>query len=356
MRRSVDTTNVEPYVWGGVCDGWRFLDTPGLSVIEERVPAGAGEEWHVHDTATQFFYVLEGTPQMQTADGIVELAPDGESRSHPASLIDSAIPAMRRRDSSSSVRRIREAIGVLSTSRSARRRAARMCGRFANDAKTDELIQEYVADGGKPEDWWKSWAGAYSIAPTQDAPIVRDRGEGRILELVRWDWQKPANRPKSGPVINARMEKLAQGFWAPAFSAARCIVPMRGYFEWTGDKTPKTPHFLHGDGPLSAAGLTWSMGLPNGEKSRCFVVITREARDASGEVHDRMPAFLMPDTWDTWLAPEKLTGDRKAETLAMLEHTSGDVASTIREHVVDRKVSNSRTVDSTDPSLLEPVA
>ena len=87
------------------------------------------------------------------------------------------------------------------------------------------MIREYVADGGKPEDWWKSWAGAYSIAPTSDAPIVRDRGEGRILELVRWDWQKPANRPKGAPIINARMEKLATGFWAPAFSAARCIVP-----------------------------------------------------------------------------------------------------------------------------------
>lgn len=150
--------------------------------------------------------------------------------------------------------------------------------------------------------------------------------------------------------------KLAQGFWAPAFSAARCIVPMRGYFEWRGDKTPETPHFLHGDGLLSAAGLTWSMELPNGEKSRCFVVITREARDASGEVHDRMPAFLTPDSWDAWLTPEKLTGDRKAETLAMLEHTSSAVASTIREHIVDRKVSNSRTVDPTDPTLLEPVA
>lgn len=91
---------------------------------------------------------------------------------------------------------------------------------------------------------------------------------------------------------------------------------MRGYFEWTGDKTPETPHFLHGDGLLSAAGLTWSMELPNGEQSRCFVVITREARDASGEVHDRMPAFLTSDTWDAWLTPEKLTGDRKTRSEA----------------------------------------
>jgi len=130
---------------------------------------------------------------------------------------------------------------------------------------------------------------------------------------------------------------------------------MRGYFEWTGEKGDKTPHFLHGDGMLSAAGLTWSMELANGERSRCFVVITREARDASGEVHDRMPAFLTPDTWDAWLTPEKLTGETKVETVAMLELASADVASTITEHVVDRKVNNSRTVDASDSSLIEAV-
>lgn len=177
--------------------------------------------------------------------------------------------------------------------------------------KTDELIREFVADGGKPEDWWKDFHGSYSIAPTDDAVIVRDRGDGRILELVRWDWQKPANRPKGAPIINARIEKLDTGFWLPAFAAARCVVPMRGYFEWTGEKGDKTPHFLHGDGLLAAAGLTWSMELPNGERSRCMVVVTREARDAGGEVHDRMPAFLTRDAMDAWLEPVKLDrGDR----------------------------------------------
>ncbi|MFJ4017326.1 cupin domain-containing protein [Microbacterium sp. NPDC090014] len=73
MPEAVDVTNADHYVWGEVSDGWRLLDSPGLSVIEERVPAGAGEEWHVHDTATQFFYVLEGTAQMQTAEGAVDL-------------------------------------------------------------------------------------------------------------------------------------------------------------------------------------------------------------------------------------------------------------------------------------------
>lgn len=68
-----------------------------------------------------------------------------------------------------------------------------------------------------------------------------------------------------------------------------------------------------------------------------------------------MPAFLTPDTWGDWLTPEKLTGQRKVETLAMLEHTSADVAGTIREHIVDRKVNNSRSADVTDASLIAPV-
>jgi mannose-6-phosphate isomerase-like protein (cupin superfamily) len=76
MVSAVDISNTEHYVWGGVSDGWRLLDRPGLSVIEERVPAGAGEGWHVHDTATQFFYLLDGTAQLQTDDGTVELEPN----------------------------------------------------------------------------------------------------------------------------------------------------------------------------------------------------------------------------------------------------------------------------------------
>ena len=83
-----------------------------------------------------------------------------------------------------------------------------MCGRFADDAATDELIREFVAEGGRPEDWWKSWLCFNATATTESAPIVRDRGEGRILELVRWDWQSPPNRPQRAPLINARMEKV----------------------------------------------------------------------------------------------------------------------------------------------------
>lgn len=85
MRTSVSTDDAEHYVWGEVSDGWRLLDRPGLSVIEERVPAGASEEWHVHDVAVQFFYILDGVAQMHTNEGTVELT-SGTGVQVPAGL------------------------------------------------------------------------------------------------------------------------------------------------------------------------------------------------------------------------------------------------------------------------------
>lgn len=137
---------------------------------------------------------------------------------------------------------------------------------------------------------------------------------------------------------------------------------MIGYYEWTGPKGDKQPHFIHGDGLLAAAGLTWTMDV-DGERRRVFVVVTREARDASGDVHDRMPAFLTPDLWDEWLNPASLTvaGDTAAskhnreQLLGELDHASLAIASTIQTYEVDRRVNNSRTAAANDAGLIEPL-
>ncbi|MEV8172675.1 SOS response-associated peptidase family protein [Microbacterium sp. NPDC077486] len=48
-----------------------------------------------------------------------------------------------------------------------------------------------------------------------------------------------SNCPKGAPIMDARIEKLDTGFWLPAFTSARCVVPMRGYFEWTGRRATR---------------------------------------------------------------------------------------------------------------------
>ncbi|WOF23864.1 SOS response-associated peptidase [Microbacterium betulae] len=219
-----------------------------------------------------------------------------------------------------------------------------MCGRFALNATTDELIREFVAQGGRPQDWRPGWEPAFSIAPTDLAPVIRAH-EGRELELARWDWPKPTNRPKGPPIINARIEKLTGAFWRTGFARARCLVPMTGYFEWTGEKGDKTPHYIHGTGLLAAAGMT---RLVDSEPR--FVVITREGRDAAGDVHDRMPSFLPTETWDEWLSDAP--GDPGLQQF--LTDASEHVAGTLHSRIVDRRVNSVRGAGPTDPTLIEP--
>jgi mannose-6-phosphate isomerase-like protein (cupin superfamily) len=70
----VDRHTAEHYRWGEVCDGWRLLDDPALSVIEECVPPGAAEVAHRHARARQFFYVLSGRATLEFDDAVVEFA------------------------------------------------------------------------------------------------------------------------------------------------------------------------------------------------------------------------------------------------------------------------------------------
>ncbi len=234
-----------------------------------------------------------------------------------------------------------------------------MCGRFANGAETDELVEEFAARVGDLGDW----SPRFSIVPTDTVPIVRERrgagGEAaRLLDAASWDFRPAFVDGPSRPRINARIETIAtNGLWRDAFIRARCLVPMTGYFEWTGSAGAKQPHLIHGGGSiLAAAGLGTARRV--GERWLLSVaVVTREARDAAGEVHERMPAFLEPDAADAWLAREPLTTEAEREgMLALLAASSSAVAATLTSHEVDPRLNSVRAVDPGDPTLIAPRA
>jgi len=233
-----------------------------------------------------------------------------------------------------------------------------MCGRFANDAKVDEMIQEFVAEGGDYRDWRPS----YSIAPTQVVPIVRERKNSDTGEVTRsvdaavWNFHPSFMKDSKRPQFNTRIETVAtNGLWKGAFASSRCLVPMRGYYEWTGEPESKQAWFLHGDAPLLAAAGIYTARKVDDEWEVSMSIITREAKDASGEIHDRMPVFLEPDVWDEYLAPVKLDDAGKADMVALLTGESEKVASSISSYEVDRKVNNSRTANPDDATLIEPL-
>jgi putative SOS response-associated peptidase YedK len=239
----------------------------------------------------------------------------------------------------------------------------RMCGRFALDKKTDDLISAFVADGND----FKDWEPRYSIAPTDVTPIIRERKHSDSGEVTRtfdaavWDFHPAFMKDSKRPQFNARIETIAtNGLWKGTFASSRCIVPMRSYHEWSDvdedGKKFKQPHFIHGDSSILAAAGIYTARKVDEEWIVSTAIITREARDASGEVHDRMPVFITPDIYDGWRNPVKLATDAEKEhALSLLHDVSELVASTITTYEVDRRVNNARAVDPSDSGLVEPL-
>lgn len=234
-----------------------------------------------------------------------------------------------------------------------------MCGRYALDDHVDELIKEYVAAGGD----YREWRPSYSIAPTNIVPIVRERAGANTGELHRsldtavWDFHPAFMRDSKRPNFNARIETVASnGLWKGAFASSRALVPMRGYYEWTGEAGHKQPHFLHSKngGLLTAAGIYTARKVDD-QWQLSTAIITRPARDASGEIHDRMPVFLDRDVWEQYLTPDKLDQAGKDDMVQLLTAESEKVAKTITSYDVDPKVNSTRRVDPTDPTLIQPV-
>lgn len=234
-----------------------------------------------------------------------------------------------------------------------------MCGRFANDAEMNELIEEFVAQGHD----FRDWRPQYSIAPTDQVPIVRERqhrdtGEvQRLVEAASWDFRPSFVREPKRPQFNARIEAVAEsGLWKGAFARGRCLVPMIGYYEWQGEAGSKRAFFLRGPRRLLAAAGICTARRSDDRWQLSTAIITRAARDASGEIHDRMPVFLPADAWDEYLNPEPLDDVGRAGLVERIHEASDRIAPTITTLEVDPRVNSTRHIDPADASLIEPIA
>jgi mannose-6-phosphate isomerase-like protein (cupin superfamily) len=58
----VSTKNaMNHYNWGNACEGWNLVAEASFSVKQEKMPSGTAEQWHYHQFAQQFFYIITGT-------------------------------------------------------------------------------------------------------------------------------------------------------------------------------------------------------------------------------------------------------------------------------------------------------
>jgi len=235
-----------------------------------------------------------------------------------------------------------------------------MCGRYANAASTPDLLETYAAvdaTGGVREPDWNA-------APTNDEPVVltrRPRGEPdaepvRQLRMARWglvpSWAKDARG--GARLINARLETVTE---KPAFrravQARRCLVPADGWYEWSGQGRDKQAWFLsRTDGaPLAMAGLyeLWRDPAVDPVTADPWLwtctVLTTEATDELGHIHDRAPALVPRERWAAWLDPA-LT-----DPVPLLAEVGATDPGLLGARPVGRAVGN---VASNGPALLDP--
>lgn len=191
----------------------------------------------------------------------------------------------------------------------------------------------------------------YNIAPTQIAPVVAKVDGMLDVQGLRWglvpSWA--ASVRIGAKAINARAETVeTKPMFRAAFKTRRCLVPASGYYEWTGSAGAKQPYWIHAPAGelLMFAGL-WELWQDNGAAQwlRTYTVITGDPGRVSGDIHDRQPVILPPNSWADWL-----NGDPQVARETLAQAIGNDAALTY--YPVTKAVGNPR---NRGPELVQPV-
>jgi len=229
----------------------------------------------------------------------------------------------------------------------------------ADDA---DLVAEFDAEQVLDDAPGPSW----NIAPTDPVRMIvrrapkesaADATAVRQLRTARWGLVPSWSRDAKGgaKMINARIETVTEkSAFKTAAGRRRCLVPALGYYEWQRTEHGKVAHFLHDpDGRLLAfAGLyeLWrDRALPDDDPNRWLVtctIITEQASDLLGEIHDRNPVVVPPQLWPDWL-------DCSAGDPALARRLLNAIPEArLEPRVVSAAVGNVR---NNGPHLIEPV-
>jgi putative SOS response-associated peptidase YedK len=148
----------------------------------------------------------------------------------------------------------------------------------------------------------------HNVAPGRKGDVLaiirNDQGnEGR---LMYWPLI-PAfakDTKLSYSTMNARVERLTESAtYKRLVQRRRCIIPIQGFYEWTGEKSPKQPWFVYlkSREPFALAGLWDSWRKPDGGTLESFSIITLPPNDFIRPFHNRIPAILQRDEEEPWL-------------------------------------------------------
>ena len=185
----------------------------------------------------------------------------------------------------------------------------------------------------------------YNIAPT--TPILAFN-QGKF-DLYRWGlvpaWAKDISI--GNRMFNARAETVAEKpSFRNAYRRRRCLVPANGFYEWRQEDGRKQPYCCHIDRRLfSMAGIWEQWHDADGNELQSCAILTTEAKGRMRELHDRMPVYISPADYDTWL-------DCRSENTDAADRLLGETNPQYEFYAVGTAVGNSR---NEGPELIKPL-
>ncbi|MEI7654277.1 MAG: SOS response-associated peptidase [Actinomycetota bacterium] len=233
-----------------------------------------------------------------------------------------------------------------------------MCGRLVLHTPPAHLARflDATLDLGLAAAATPSW----NLPPTHLLYGVTHEPDGnRRMSAYRWGlvprWAKSST--STAHTINARSESVAEkpSYRGP-FASQPCAIPVNGFYEWESrDGHAKQPYYFSrvDDELMILAGLydLWydpTLGPAAPALITCTIVTT-EANENMGGLHDRIPVILEPSEVAIWIAPHNVEG----RTTLLRPAARG----TLRHHAVTPLVGSVRhdrpeLLDSYQPPTL----
>lgn len=213
-----------------------------------------------------------------------------------------------------------------------------MCGRYGFFG-TNGIADRFGARLYEEDPSGMSLVDRTMVAPTDVVPIIVRNTHGElVLQSMSWGliphWVQLGVSWK--PLINARAETLLEkASFRELVHSHHCLVPSRGFYEWTvvdGEKRPMMIHRRDG-GWFAFAGL-WDIGVDRKGNTRpTFTIITESAREPTVRVHDRQPVMLSREGEAWWMGGPALKSSDLVPALTAHE-ISSDLLEMIAVHQV----------------------
>ena len=190
---------------------------------------------------------------------------------------------------------------------------------------------------------------------TEQSQVIIRNGENNenIIELTTWGLI-PSFSKEISSVYNMANTRIESCVIKPYFKKLthhhRCIIPVNGYYEWSGVKGSKIPHALYSKKlkTIYLAGL-WDMwSNAEGDEVLSFSIITKPADNSISNIHSRMPVVMNVDNAKKWLDTKQDSKDIDAQVLKMeqdLNWALGEQKIILDNVEVDKSMNNPKNVE-----------